>query len=65
MSEKFHAELKDLKQDTAEMVQFSRDMLSESVHALILQDPVMAKQVSSKKKHIKDITIILEDRTYA
>jgi phosphate transport system protein len=65
MSEKFHAELKDLKKDTAEMVQFSRDMLSESVHALILQDPVMAKQVSSKKKHIKDITITLEDRTYA
>jgi phosphate transport system protein len=64
MSEKFHGELKGLKQDTTEMGRFARDMLSESVRALILQDPVMAKQVVAKKKHIKDITIILEDRTY-
>jgi phosphate transport system protein len=65
MSEKFHAELNGLKQDTTGMVRFARDMLGESVHALILQDPVMAKQVALKKKHIKEITIILEDRAYA
>ena len=31
MSEKFHTELKVLKQDTTGMVQFARGMLSESV----------------------------------
>jgi len=65
VSEKFHIELKDLKQDTAGMVRFARDMLSESVQALIRQDPEMAKQVVAKKKHIKEITVILEDRAYA
>jgi len=64
MSEKFHTELKRLKQDTTEMVQFARDMLSESLDALIRQDSVKALQVVSKKKHIRDATITLEDRTY-
>jgi len=46
------------------MVQFARDMLSESLDALIRQDSVKALQVVSKKKHIRDATITLEDRTY-
>jgi len=46
------------------MVQFARDMLSESVDALIGQDSAKAQQVLSKKKHIREDTIILEDRTY-
>jgi len=64
MSEKFHRELKGLKQETTEMVRFAREMLSESVNALIHQDFAKARQVVSKKKHIKDLTITLEDRTY-
>ena len=64
MSEKFHTELDRLKQDTAEMVQFARDMLSESVNALIGQDSAKALQVVSKKKHIREVTTALEDRTY-
>jgi phosphate transport system protein len=64
MSEKFHTELNRLKQDTTEMVQFARDMLSESVDALIGQDSAKALQVLSKKKHIREVTITLEDRTY-
>jgi len=64
MSEKFHTELDRLKQDTAEMVQFARDMLSESVNALTEQDTTKALQVISKKKHIREVTIALEDRTY-
>lgn len=64
MSEKFHTELNRLKQDTTEMVQFARDMLSESVNALNGQDTAKALQVVSKKKQIRDITITLEDRTY-
>jgi len=64
MSEKFHTELDRLKQDTTEMVQFARDMLSESLNALFDQDSTKALQVDSKKKHIRDVTITLEDRTY-
>jgi len=64
MSEKFHTELDRLKQDTAEMVQFARDMLSESLHALTRQDSEKALQVVVKKKHIREVTIALEDRTY-
>jgi phosphate transport system protein len=64
MSEKFHTELNRLKQDTTEMVQFARDMLSESLNALIGKDSAKALQVVSKKKQIRDVTITLEDRTY-
>ena len=64
ISEKFHTELDRLKQDTTEMVQFARDMLSESLNALIGQDSAKALQVVSKKKQIRDVTITLEDRTY-
>jgi len=64
MSEKFHTELNRLKQDTTEMVQFARDMLSESVNALNGQDTAKALQVVSKKKQIRDVTITLEERTY-
>ena len=53
MSEKFHTELNGLKQDTTEMVQFARDMLSESLNALINQDIV--------KKHCR---LHLEKETY-
>jgi phosphate transport system protein len=64
MSEKFHTELDRLKQDTAEMVQFAREMLGESVHALTGQDATTALQVVAKKKQIREVTIALEDRTY-
>jgi len=64
MSEKFHTELDRLKQDTAEMARFARDMLSESLNALIRQDSEKALQVISKKQHIREVTITLEDRTY-
>jgi len=64
MSEKFHTELDRLKQDTGEMVQFARDMLSESLHAMAVQDTTEALGVVAKKKHIREVTIALEDRTY-
>lgn len=64
MSDKFHTELNRLKQDTTEMVQFARDMLRESLDALFNQDTEKALQVYSRKRHIRDVTIALEDRTY-
>jgi len=63
MSDKFHTELNRLKQDTTAMVQFARDMLSESLGALFDQETKKALQVASKKQHIRDVTITLEDRT--
>ena len=64
MSDKFHTELNRLKQDTTEMVQFARDMLSESLNALFNQDTAQALQVYAKKKQIREVTIALEDRSY-
>jgi phosphate transport system protein len=64
MSEKFHTELDLLKQDTIGMAQFARDMLSDSVHALIAQDYSNALQVVSRKREIQELTISLEDRAY-
>jgi len=64
MSDKFHTELNRLKQDTTEMVLFSRYMLSESLNALFNQDTAQALQVYAKKKQIREVTIALEDRSY-
>ncbi|OPY37043.1 MAG: transcriptional regulator PhoU [Methanoregula sp. PtaU1.Bin051] len=64
MSEKFHTELERLKQDTVEMARFARDMLCDSLQALAVQDIDGAKEILSRKKHIRETTIELEERTY-
>ena len=64
MAEKFHTELQQLKQDTLAMARFARDMLSDSLQALAAQDEVRAKEVTSRKKQIRETTIELEERTY-
>jgi phosphate transport system protein len=64
MSEKFHAELERLKQDTIAMVRLARTMLSDSVNALFLQDCAKAKEVVSNKRPLREMTISLEERAY-
>jgi phosphate transport system protein len=64
MSEKFHAELELLKQDTIAMVRFARNMLDDSVKALINEDVPYAREVVSRKRAIQERTIGLEDRAY-
>lgn len=64
MAEKFHTELDRLRLDTLEMAHFARDMLNESVAALILEDPVNAAQVVARKKKLREATFSLEERAY-
>ena len=64
MAEKFHTELDRLKQDTIELTQLARKMLSDAVDALLVQDCTKAMNVVSKKRLLREQTIGLEDRAY-
>jgi len=64
MAEKFHTELDRLKQDTIELTQLARKMLSDAVDALLVQDCTKAMDVVSKKRLLREQTIGLEDRAY-
>lgn len=64
MSEKFHTELNRLRQDTLDMARFARNMLCDSLQVLTAENIEAAKEVASRKKHIREMTIELEERTY-
>ena len=64
MSEKFHAELDTLKNDMLELARFSRNMLCDSLKALAAEDIEAAKEIASRKKHVQETVIDLEERTY-
>jgi phosphate transport system protein len=64
MAGKLHSELDGLKDDCIGMAHFARDMLSDSVHSLIVQDADGAREVVLKKKQIRERTICLEERAY-
>jgi phosphate transport system protein len=64
MSEKFHTELKRLKKDIVDLACFARNMLRDSLNALTSEDTEAAKEIVSRKKHIQDTSIELEERTY-
>ena len=64
MSEKFHAELKNLKQDTAEMAKFGRTMLRTAVDALVQQDVQLAESVVAKKDEIHEMEVRIEEHCY-
>jgi phosphate transport system protein len=64
MSEKFHSELNTLKQDTAVMAKFGRNMLRTAVDALIGQDMGLAESVIAKKDEIHQMEVRIEDHCY-
>jgi phosphate transport system protein len=64
MSEKFHAELNNLKQDTAEMAKFGRTMLRTAVDALVQQDVQLAESVVAKKDEIHGMEVRIEENCY-
>jgi len=64
MAEKFHTELDRLKQDTIELTELARQMLSDAVDALLVQDCTKAMDMVSKKRLLREQTIGLEDRAY-
>lgn len=64
MSEKFHAELRTLKEDTVNMALLGRLMLRTAVDALIRQDTELAKSVIDKKEEIREKGVRIEERCY-
>jgi phosphate transport system protein len=64
MAEKFHTELKKVREDTLQMARLGRDMLRESVDALIRQDADLALSVVARKEDIHLQETHLEERCY-
>ncbi|HSQ93802.1 MAG TPA: phosphate signaling complex protein PhoU [Methanoregula sp.] len=64
MSEKFHAELKEVKKSTRDMAAFGRLMLKDSVDALIRQDQKLASSVIARKGRIHEMEVDLEEQCY-
>jgi phosphate transport system protein len=64
MSEKFHAELKTLRTDMLDLARFSRNMLCDALKALTTEDPEAAKEVASRKTHVQETVLELEERAY-
>ena len=64
MAKKFHMELAELKEDTVAMARFARDMLNDSLKALMDQDNDLAREIVSRKRQIRETTTALEERTY-
>lgn len=64
MSEKFHHELKTLKQDTLQMGHFARDMLNQSLEALKAQDLLLAENVQARKVMLAHFDEQIEDQCF-
>jgi phosphate transport system protein len=64
MSEKFHAELSEVKKNTREMAAFGRSMLQDSIDALIRQDQELASSVVARKGRIHEMETDLEEQCY-
>jgi len=64
MAEKFHVELKNLKNDTVAMSLFGRDMLRTAIDALIRQDKDLAVSVVGRKEELHAMEVKLEEHCY-
>jgi phosphate transport system protein len=64
MAEKFHTDLKNLKNDTVTMARFGRGMLRSSVDAMIRQDRELAVSVVAKKEELHAMEVRLEEHCY-
>lgn len=64
MTDKFHAELRELKRDVLEMGYFGRNMLSESMKALENRDPDLADRVISRKLALAEKEDVIEEHAY-
>jgi phosphate transport system protein len=64
MTEKFHAELKDLKKDVANMAHFARAMLGDALESFINQNEGQASTVLERKDHLRETGVRLEEHCY-
>ena len=64
MAEKFHTELKALKEDAVVMAHLGRGMLRTAVDSLIRQDAELAESVVAQKTDIHEMEVRIEERCY-
>ncbi len=62
MVEKFHENLKGLKDDVLEMGYLAEEMLRKAVEALVKQDNGLAEEVHSRKDRLRELDADIEDR---
>jgi phosphate transport system protein len=64
MTEKFHAELNDLKTDVADMAHFALAMLRDALESFINQNEGQASTVLERKDHLRETGVRLEEHCY-
>jgi phosphate transport system protein len=64
MTDKFHDELSALKTDVIDMACFSREMLSDSMKAIVADDDHLASEVKSRKTKLGNRHTELEERVF-
>jgi phosphate transport system protein len=64
MTDKFHEEMEILKTDVIDMAHFARNMLSDSMKALVSDDEALAAQVKARKQELNDRHTTLEEHIF-
>ncbi|TFG05091.1 MAG: phosphate signaling complex protein PhoU [Promethearchaeota archaeon] len=62
MSGKFHSELIELCEQVSKMAKLARDMLCQSVDALVKQDEALAEKIRSKKEELRIFDGSIEEK---
>ena len=63
MTVRFHQELDQLQLDVLKMGNLARDMLFESIDALVKQDTDLAEKIIAKKNELRKMDANIEERT--
>jgi phosphate transport system protein len=64
MVSKFHLKLKETKKDVIIMGNLAKDMLQDSIKALVDRDIELAKKVESKKTKLADLDDQIEEKSF-
>jgi phosphate transport system protein len=64
MVSKFHLKLKETKKDVIIMGNLAKDMLQDSIKALVDRDIELAKKVESKKTKLADLDDKIEEKSF-
>ena len=64
MSDKFHDEIALLKTDVLDMAHFARNMLSDSMKALVTDDEGLAVDVKARKQELNNRHVTMEEHIF-
>jgi phosphate transport system protein len=64
MTDKFHAELEDLKKEVTDMAHFALAMLRDALESFINQNEKQASTVLERKEQLRETGVRLEERCY-